>query len=65
MKSYSAREVIKILEKNGWNLVRIKGDHHIYSKDKTANITVVPVSKKYIKIGTLKNIEKQTGIKFK
>ncbi|MBQ0080936.1 MAG: type II toxin-antitoxin system HicA family toxin [Alistipes sp.] len=27
------KEVLDILEKNGWKLVRIKGDHRIYYKD--------------------------------
>lgn len=65
MKSYSPREVIKILKENGWCLNRITGDHYIFRKEKIVNIVVVPISKNNIKIGTLKNIERKSGIKFK
>lgn len=64
MKSYSPREVIKILEKNDWKLFRIKGDHYILKKEGKRYLTSVPISKHTIAIGTLKSIEKQTGIKF-
>ena len=65
MKSYSPREVIKILKENGWCLNRITGDHYIFRKEKIVNIVVVPISKNNIKIETLKNIERKSGIKFK
>lgn len=65
MKSYSPREVIKILRDNGWKLDRINGDHYIYRKIGSKNIAVVPISRDTLKIGTLKNIEKQSEIKFK
>lgn len=65
MKSYSPREVIKILKENGWKLDRINGDHYLFEKENIRNTVAVPISKKDIKIGTLKSIEKQSGIKFK
>ena len=64
MKSYSPREVIKILQDNGWKLHRIKGDHYIFKKEYMKYLTVVPISRKTLKAGTIKNIEKQSGIKF-
>lgn len=64
MKIYSPKEVIKILENNNWKLFRIKGDHYIFKKEGKRYLTSVPISKKTIAIGTLKSIEKQTGIKF-
>ena len=64
MKEYSPKRVIKILEKNGWMEHRTRGSHHIFIKKGKKNIVVVPTSKKSIPIGTLKNIEKQSGIKF-
>ena len=64
MKSYSPKEVIKILKKHNWILDRIKGDHYIFKKENEKTIVVIPIGKKNIKIGTLKNIEKQSGIKF-
>lgn len=64
MKSYSPREVIKILKDDGWELKRIEGDHYIFKKDNVRNVVVVPISKNDVKIGTLKNIERKSGIKF-
>lgn len=65
MKSYSTREVIKILRRNDWKLDRINGDHYIFRKLGRKYVTVVPISRETLKVGTLKNIEKQSGIKFK
>ena len=65
MKSYSPKEVIDILLKNGWYEKRVRGSHHQFEKIDTRNIVTVPTSKKNIPIGTLKNISKQSGITFK
>ena len=65
MKSYSPKEIIKILEKNGWKLKNIKGDHYIYKKQGMPYETVIPFSRKDVKIGIMKDIERKSGIKFK
>lgn len=62
MKSYSSREVIKILEQHGWYLKRIVGDHYQYTNGKQLATVRNPV--KDLGIKNLKSIEKQTGIKF-
>lgn len=64
MKSYSSREVIEILENNGWQLKNSRGDHYQFIHNELkAKITIThPV--KDIKINNLKNISKMTGIKF-
>lgn len=64
MKNYSTKEVIKILQNNGWKLNRIKGDHYIFKKEYMKYLVVVPISKKTLKTGIIKSIEKQSGIKF-
>ena len=64
MKSYTPKEVIKILEQNDWYIKRVRGGHYIFANNISENIVVVPISKKNIPIGTIKNIEKQSGIKF-
>jgi len=38
MKVYSFREAQRIVEKNGWKLVRIKGDHFYYKKEEYQNL---------------------------
>lgn len=54
MKSYSSREVIKILEDDGWCFVRCVGDHHQFKHHtKPGKVTIThPV--KDIPIDTLK-----------
>lgn len=65
MKSYSPKEVIEILLKNGWYEKRIRGSHHQFVNKKSKKIVTVATSKNTIPIGTLKNISKQSGINFK
>jgi predicted RNA binding protein YcfA (HicA-like mRNA interferase family) len=64
MKSYSSKEVIAILLENDWYLERVKGSHHQYKhKNKNGKVTV-PHPKKDLPLGTLKSIERQSGLKF-
>lgn len=65
MKSYTPKEVIKILQENNWYEKRARGGHHIFANKNSDSIVVVSISKDNIPIGTLKNIEKLSGIKFK
>lgn len=64
MKSYSSREVIRILQQDGWYEVSCVGDHHQFKHPvKPGRVTIThPV--KDIPIGTLKNISKQSGVTF-
>ena len=57
-----ANELIKLLEKNGFILQRIKGSHHLY-KHPNGKRTVVPLHNKDIPKGTLNAILKQAGLK--
>ena len=43
MKSISGKKLCKVVEKYGWELARIKGSHHIYSKENTSTIVIIPV----------------------
>lgn len=65
MKSYSSREIIRILMADGWQEVGCDGDHHQFKHpNKPGRVTIThPV--KDIPIGTLKSIERQAGVKFK
>jgi len=36
------REVIDLLEENGWTFVRMKGDHRIFTKEGAKRPIVVP-----------------------
>lgn len=64
MKSYSSREVIKMLLEDGWYLVGCVGDHHHYKHPTKAGKVTVTHPRKDIPVRTLKSIEKQSGIKF-
>jgi predicted RNA binding protein YcfA (HicA-like mRNA interferase family) len=64
MKSYSSREVIKIIEDDGWYLVDIEGSHHQFKHPTKKGKTTVKHPQKDIPIRTLKSISRQSGIKF-
>jgi predicted RNA binding protein YcfA (HicA-like mRNA interferase family) len=55
MKSISGKQLCKIVEANGWKLKRIRGSHHIFTKENVEAIVVIPVhSNRDLPIGTLK-----------
>lgn len=56
--------VIKALKKDGWVEVDQKGSHKQFRHPTKAGRVTVPHPVKDLKIGTLKSIEKQSGIKF-
>ena len=63
MKNITGKKLCKILEDNGWALVRINGSHHVYIKNGEEARIVVPVhGNKEIKIGLLKAILKTAGL---
>lgn len=61
--SYSSREVIKKLEKNGYIKVGQHGSHAFYKDLKTGKKIPVPHPKKDLPKGTYYNILKQAGLK--
>lgn len=63
MKSISGKAFAKILERQGWNLLRVQGSHHIYSKPGFPMRISIPVhGNQDLKIGLLKHFLKQTGL---
>jgi predicted RNA binding protein YcfA (HicA-like mRNA interferase family) len=54
-KVMSAKDIIKILEKNGWEFVRQKGSHKQYKKNNV--LCTIPFHDE-IKSGTLSNIKR-------
>lgn len=63
MKAYSSREIIRILETDGWYLYEIEGSHHQYKHPSKKGKVTVKHPTKNIPITTLKNIERQSGLK--
>jgi len=64
MKSLSSREVIKILEEDGWYKVNVTGSHHQFKHPTKKGRVTVKHPDKDIPIKTLKSIEKQSGLTF-
>ncbi|QSJ16750.1 type II toxin-antitoxin system HicA family toxin [Nostoc sp. UHCC 0702] len=63
MKAVSGKALCKILERQGWNLKRITGSHHIYAKEGVDAILSIPVhSNRDLPIGTLRSIMKDAGL---
>lgn len=58
------RDLVKLLERDGWYWVRTKGSHHQYKHPAKAGIVTVPGNPgKDMAVGTLNNILKQAGLK--
>lgn len=64
MKSYSSREVISLLENDGWYLVNVVGSHHQFKHPLKKGRVTVKHPDKDIPLPTLKSIERQSGLKF-
>lgn len=64
MKSYSSREVIKILKSDGWYEVACDGDHHQFKHPSKKGKVTVTHPRGTIPLGTLKNISRQSGVIF-
>ena len=63
LKNIKAREVIRILERGGFQIKRQSGTHVIMRKNERT--VVVPIHKAVIPIGTLKSIERQAEVNFR
>ena len=63
VRSYSSRELIKIIEADGWKLKESDGDHfHFVHESKKGKVTIThPV--KNVPKGTVNSILKQAGLK--
>ena len=62
MKSYTPKEIIDFLLKNGFELITAKGSHQILKNPQTGMRTVVPMHNKDLKKRPLYGILKQAGI---
>ena len=57
----NSREIIQRLKREGWELVRTKGDHHVFRRPDAGGIVVVPHPKRDFPLGTLRSIFRQAG----
>lgn len=64
MPGMKVRDVIKLIEGDGWHLVRTKGDHRQYKHPfKTGLVTIAGHLNDDIGKGTLNSILKQASLK--
>jgi predicted RNA binding protein YcfA (HicA-like mRNA interferase family) len=63
MKSVSGKELAKVLERNGWALLRIKSSHHIYGKQGTDVRLSIPIhGNQNLKTGLLRHMMKLANL---
>ena len=62
MRSYSSREVIKMLKQDGWYEVNCVGDHHQFKHLTKKGRVTITHPRKDIPLGSLKSILAQAGI---
>ena len=63
MKTVSGKDFAKLLIQHGWQLRRINGSHHIFTKTGSAARVSVPVhASEPLKIGLLRHLMKLAGI---
>lgn len=65
MKSYSSREVMALLNADGWYLYRVTGSHHHFKHHIKKGLVTVKHPCKDIPPKTLKDIVKQSGLTFR
>jgi predicted RNA binding protein YcfA (HicA-like mRNA interferase family) len=56
-------KLIRMLQDDGWKIVRTKGSHHHMKHNSKPGLVTVPHPKKNLPIGTVSSILKQAGLK--
>lgn len=65
MKSYSSREVMKMLKADGWEEIDCVGDHHQFKHPTKKGKVTLRHPVKDLGVRDLKSISKQSGLTFK
>jgi predicted RNA binding protein YcfA (HicA-like mRNA interferase family)/predicted RNase H-like HicB family nuclease len=60
----TSKELIRRLEADGWQQVRVKGSHHQFRHPTKPGTVTVPHPKKEMTIGTLRSIYRQAGLRW-
>ena len=61
-KLKSSKEIIKILECNGFVFLSQKGSHGKFYKEKSKTTVIIPLNKREIPIGTFLSIVRQSRL---
>jgi len=59
----NSRDLIGLLKKNGWVLVKVVGSHHQYKHPTRTGKVTVPHPRKDLPKGTVASVLKQAGLK--
>jgi predicted RNA binding protein YcfA (HicA-like mRNA interferase family) len=63
VKSISGKDFARILERNGWTLLRVQGSHHIYGKPSSEVRLSVPIHRnETLKVGLCRHLMKMAGL---
>lgn len=63
MTPLSGREFARLIERNGWRLLRVSGSHHIFGKPGSVVRLSVPIhGNRSLKIGLFRHLAKLAGI---
>jgi len=63
MRGMSGREFARLVERNGWKLLRINGSHHIYGRPGSVVRLSIPIhGNKPLKTGLLTHLAKLAGL---
>ena len=65
MKSYTSREIIRLLTLDGWYEVTVVGSHHQFKHPAKKGRVTIKHPDKDIPRKTLDSIERQSGLKFR
>lgn len=61
----SIGDVISFLEQDGWQRVRTKGSHWQFNHPDRPGLVTVPHPKKDLSLGTIRSIERQSGLRLR
>jgi predicted RNA binding protein YcfA (HicA-like mRNA interferase family) len=63
MKQVSGKELFKLVERNGWSLLRINGSHHIDGRSGSiVRLSIRVHANKPLKFGLLRFLLRQAGL---
>jgi len=57
-----SRDLIRMIEDDGWELVRVKGSHHQFKHPTKPGLVTIPHPKKELPRGTVTSIKRQAGL---
>jgi predicted RNA binding protein YcfA (HicA-like mRNA interferase family) len=63
--SMDSRTVIRKLQADGWRLESVRGSHHQFKHPTKTGRVSVPHPKRDLAPGTVKSIERQSGVKLR